>query len=1542
MITLIDPFALWLVDFYLLATVSLLIALAVCWRLKQPVQRLAAVKSTLIALFLLAALCALPGWSLIHLIGHDESRANATPQLAASAETTSIEIKTLTIPPNVPADTRTTTIAGQSITAGTNLRSSSRWPAVSLPAAISITHLSGAACGLAWLALGAFAAHQLRRSSLPVSAELQALMREVSNRQNNVKHSTDLRSTSYIDVAVALGVFRPVVLLPTDWLETQSREELRTILAHEAAHIAGGDLRWLAASRVLSLLLWAHPLYWLLRRRMRLDQEALADAAAADLTSRQRYAEQLVTWARQLPARPAARLTAAVGLWERPSQLRQRIKLLLDERLAVLRCCSRIWRLASLTICTLSAVALSLVTLQPTKSQENESRQRKGLEPRTKIAAPDEDMESGTNAETNISYTITGQLVEADGKGIEEASVYLPLFRSWLPNQLETAVHATSDADGNYRLTFAVPPDWPAGPYERGPIVWAFTPKRNLAIAPLDVQKLRQEKSVVLNLILRPQQGVSFGVVGPDGNPIAGAEIRPWHVRYNQQWAIPPLSVQKWLSTTTDERGNATLHGIEVENYGSIRAETESFGIQHMWVGDDRPSVLRLSPVGRLEGRVIADEPAAVRERTVVVESSPQNYQGFAVVVTDDNGRFVIPKLAAGEGRIRCEFDPELPFRPRDARQPVLIRANETTSIEIFLDRMHSNDTDSLLNIEAETKPVEIPIIVAKHVLLHEGKIIEWADVERLITALPNPKLAQPGFYFTHRVAADRQDEIRAKIWDLRRGAELRGHSWGSISPRTSFRYDAIRSAADLMPNESWRVNGTVETADGLPIDGAEVVLLMPVDESLSYKSLDIYLRDGRLREPYDEVVTHSDTGGRFTIYPPPNTPYYLVALHREGFGLARSTEFAKSKRIAIQSWARIRGKVKEDTRFKQSASISEHVPADGAWPKISFQQYSVDLGPISPSGEFEFAFVPPLLQGTLSRSVEGEQGTSFGLPARKFKLSPGETLSIDIEPPTGEEAARVAMLKAEDERRHREALAARAAEDARKVDPNELAGRVVDADGKPLSGVVVDVWTWHPGNETLTDADGRFSLGGFDDREVVEVQFTKPGYGPALFVDRQTGLADWTVTLASDTFLEGRVLGPDGKPVPRARIRAVRGPFENPEGIIGAVWTETGAAADGRYRMHFEPGKYDIHVRAPRVGLARLQNTMVAKGDQRQLDIQLRLGPTFRAQVLDSQTNEPVAGIRLSNWQQPGIEGVSAADGMLTIENMTPGEFEFQVSAVGEKQHELAGQYARWWSPDAIHTHQRKAENDTSGIQRNFDDLAFNVLGNTEPVKIFVEKAVSIRGRVIDPDGNPVAGATVAPAKTGSGNSITGDTRYSVKTADDGTFHLRLPASGTSMYNLIAHDGGYQEWRRWANGVGDVLHTRPAEELTGIELELTRPGIVRGKVLDGDGKPVPKHRVRTQAADKLENRYYDPVTRTDEKGEFEFRFVRPGEHYVQADPFWLAAEDADSDTSKRISVKAGETVDGIELIHRPSEPVQFLPSALPGDDKDASTDGQI
>ena len=263
----------------------------------------------------------------------------------------------------------------------------------------------------------------------------------------------------------------------------------------------------------------------------------------------------------------------------------------------------------------------------------------------------------------------------------------------------------------------------------------------------------------------------------------------------------------------------------------------------------------------------------------------------------------------------------------------------ETTNLQQSFTNEPEKAADATAGLAA-TKPVEIPIIVAKHVLMHDGKIIEWADLEKLIAALPNPKLAHPVFKFTNGGAAEKQEEIRAKIWELRRRVQMNGHTWSSVSPQMSPRYDAIRTAADLVPNESLRIDGTVETPDGLPIDDAEVFVLKSYGPPSS--RIQVLLQNERLHKLQDEIVTRSDASGRFAVYPPSDIPYYLVALHREGFGLVRSDEFDKSRRIAIQPWAHVKGRIKSDEPTDQSAAATMLVPGEAHsakfnWPALSF-----------------------------------------------------------------------------------------------------------------------------------------------------------------------------------------------------------------------------------------------------------------------------------------------------------------------------------------------------------------------------------------------------------------------------------------------------------------------------------------------------------------------------------------------------------------------------------------------------------------------------
>ncbi len=478
-------------------------------------------------------------------------------------------------------------------------------------------------------------------------------------------------------------------------------------------------------------------------------------------------------------------------------------------------------------------------------------------------------------------------------------------------------------------------------------------------------------------------------------------------------------------------------------------------------------------------------------------------------------------------------------------------------------------------------------------------------------------------------------------------------------------------------------------------------------------------------------------------------------------------------------------------------------------------------------------------------------------------------------------------------------------------VGAEELAGVVVDESGQPLEGVAVSVWDdGHTGADkaVTTGKDGIFRLPKVDhdaDRGV-EVRFRKPGYSPETFFHQHVGEKGWVLALSNKTYFEGTVTGSDGKPAPAASIWANQGPRSHDGGFIQEIWTDTSADASGHYRLYVQPDEYEFFVKCPGVGVARLPKTAIAFGESAPLDIRLQPGDTFQAKIVDSETHQPVPNVRLSNWQHKDVEGRSDKDGIVTIRNMTPGYFQFTIKADG---------YTRWWSDQAKSDWCKKSiDKPELKWQRNFDYLDFDIQPGMAAVNIVMEKGVRIRGRVVDPDGRPVAGATAAPALTGTGNSLTGDTRFSVETKADGGFEMLLPASHEAKYNLVGHDGKYEEWRKWANAVLPPISTTPGQQIDGVDLQLTRPATVRGKVVDPQGNPIAHRQVRASSVDKLENRYYDPTTTAKEDGAFELRFIRPGEQYIQVAPFWLSAEAAPTASTKQVTLEAGQELNDVQL----------------------------
>jgi hypothetical protein len=134
----------------------------------------------------------------------------------------------------------------------------------------------------------------------------------------------------------------------------------------------------------------------------------------------------------------------------------------------------------------------------------------------------------------------------------------------------------------------------------------------------------------------------------------------------------------------------------------------------------------------------------------------------------------------------------------------------------------------------------------------------------------------------------------------------------------------------------------------------------------------------------------------------------------------------------------------------------------------------------------------------------------------------------------------------------------------------------------------------------------------------------------------------------------------------------------------------------------------------------------------------------------------------------------------------------------------------------------------------------------------------------------------------------------------------MLLPPSDGKPYNLMVHDGAHQEWRHWANGIGQPFQTTAGQKIENLELRLTRGGMIRGRVVDEHGEPQVGVLVQATASDRLEHVYYHPSTRSDDDGRFELRCVRPGKHLLHGS-ILFRNDDPQAKQFPVVQVTAGE-----------------------------------
>src|SRR6266542_580762 len=166
---------------------------------------------------------------------------------------------------------------------------------------------------------------RVQRDGLPWP-EVQGFVQSLA-RQAGIRRHVEVLEHESIAAPLTCGLWRPVILLPSD-AHRWSEADFRRAIVHELEHVRRSDWFIQMAARTVCGCYWFHPLVWMALRQMCLEAERACDDAVVRSEERTDYADQLVLLARRLSATHAP---AMLGMANR-SDLSARVAALLDDR----------------------------------------------------------------------------------------------------------------------------------------------------------------------------------------------------------------------------------------------------------------------------------------------------------------------------------------------------------------------------------------------------------------------------------------------------------------------------------------------------------------------------------------------------------------------------------------------------------------------------------------------------------------------------------------------------------------------------------------------------------------------------------------------------------------------------------------------------------------------------------------------------------------------------------------------------------------------------------------------------------------------------------------------------------------------------------------------------------------------------------------------------------------------------------------------------------------------------------------------------------
>ncbi|MFT4539268.1 MAG: putative GH25 family protein [Planctomycetota bacterium] len=472
-----------------------------------------------------------------------------------------------------------------------------------------------------------------------------------------------------------------------------------------------------------------------------------------------------------------------------------------------------------------------------------------------------------------------------------------------------------------------------------------------------------------------------------------------------------------------------------------------------------------------------------------------------------------------------------------------------------------------------------------------------------------------------------------------------------------------------------------------------------------------------------------------------------------------------------------------------------------------------------------------------------------------------------------------------------------------------ELTGMVSDTAGNPVIGATILLGESALGVVTdegpdifkeTTDNTGRYSFKNISNGNWT-LTIMAAGYG-RVTVQQLNVTGDVSVekdiTMQVASMIAGRVMAAGGDVLERAKVQAFSLTQRNQQTRSTSFTDEA-----GEFVLEDVPsGSYTLLVSAP--GFRGERRQRIEAGDMGVL-VELFALPTVSGQVFDAGTGKPLTKftVRLREEMKNAPVAVPVQNTTVMV-NDPEGRFEIACPKAGTFQVEASSpEFASCFS-----------ENFTIADGQNMPGIDVNMtIGGT------------IKGRVVNSNGEPVRGATVTTHdKDWTDDEFMraiGDmyptmaTTRKAKTKKDGSFEL----SGLTPADYLLHITHSQYTEVMAPGYS-VAEAGEAGEADAGDVTMASGATVKGTVYDPNGTALVGAMVSMQAEVLPGQTPISYRKKTDQNGSYVIKHVRPGTYFVNArrtagatgTPFehWQDQKQ----TNRKLGVSDGEVYDGVDF----------------------------